>query len=124
MEEVPPHTVMLVSRVASTFAVMLTSSALMFDQFLQDLRHGLHVLRRNPGFTGAAVLMLALGIGANTAIFSVVDSVVARSSAFQNPDRTVSISEMKRDAPGVTDLVWDGRFGLHASLMSNFKWQR
>ena len=84
----------------------------MFDQLLQDLRHGLHVLERNPGFTAVAVLMLALGIGANTAIFSVLDSVVARSSVFQNPDRTVSISEVKRDAPGAPEIVSDARFAL------------
>ena len=84
----------------------------MFDHLWQDLRHGLHLLQRNPGFTAVAVLMLALGIGANTAIFSVLNSVVAKALPFANPDRTVSISEVKRDAPGVTDLVSDARYAL------------
>jgi putative ABC transport system permease protein len=100
----------------------------MFDQFLQDLRHGLHVLRRNPGFTAAAVLMLALGIGANTAIFSVLDSVVARANPFQNPDRTVSISEVKRDAPGATQIVsgdlyalWKDRVGTAFDELGGYR---
>lgn len=61
------------------------------DNLLQDLRYGVRVLRRNPGFAATAILTLALGIGATTAIFSVVDSVVLKPLPFPTAERLARI---------------------------------
>ena len=62
------------------------------DNLLQDIRYGIRTLTRQPGFAATAILTLALGIGATTAIFSVVNAVVLRPMPFDEPDRNVVVT--------------------------------
>lgn len=66
------------------------------EDFARDIRFGLRWLRRNPGFTAVVAITLALGIGANTAIFSYVDAVILEPLPYPHPERIVLVREQSR----------------------------
>jgi putative ABC transport system permease protein len=98
------------------------------ETLMQDLRYGARTLRKSPGFTLVAVLTLALGIGANTAIFSVINAVLLKPLPFKDPSRLVQLWETE-PAPGNFPLTgpdyldWQAQnTTLESSAL--YSWQR
>src|ERR1700691_461634 len=81
-----------------------------------DLRIAVRHLLRSPGFTATAVLMLALGIGATTAVFSVVESVLLRPLPFPHPERLVTLGDILQGA----ELGGSSEAGVTAPDMQNY----
>src|SRR6476646_2602622 len=96
---------------------------------LSDLRLALRQLLKSPGFTAVALLTLALGIGANTAIFSVVNAVLVSPLPFSDPSRLVSVSEKKlksgqdhQQAGAANFTDWKEQARSFESLAAYFNW--
>jgi putative ABC transport system permease protein len=93
------------------------------DEAARDFRLALRLLQRSPGFTAVAVLTLALGIGANTAIFSVIDSVLLRPLPYHEPDQLVMVWENNSQHPNPHNTVsppnfvdWQSRNTIFSSM--------
>src|SRR6266481_7627300 len=63
------------------------------DDLLRDLRYACRSLRRSPGFAALAIFIMALGIGANTAVFTIVNAVLLKPLSYRDPDRIVTLSD-------------------------------
>src|SRR6185369_12857985 len=103
------------------------------DTLFQDARYGVRTLLKNPGFTLVAVMTLAIGIGANTLIFSVVDSVLLRPLLFKDSERLVMLwqtSPQQSDQSGKNPQVagpadfndWNTQNQVFEGMAAYFNW--
>jgi predicted permease len=77
------------------------------ETFVQDVRFGLRLLRKSPGFTAVAVLILGLGIGANTAVFSIINGLMLRTLPVRDPGRLVELLHQYPGEPAFNGFSWD-----------------
>src|SRR5215207_3069553 len=89
----------------------------------QDVRYGARALWKSPAFTAVAVLAVALGVGANTAIFSVVNTVLLRALPYENAERLVALYTREEDVEGgpnvivISDGLWRRSFGADPDVV-------
>ena len=77
----------------------------MLDAIMQDVRYAIRALRRSPAFAAVAILSLALGIGANTAIFSLIDSVILKTLPVSHPEQLLQVT--MTETPFFTNPIWE-----------------
>jgi len=104
-----------------------TRSVKFIETFVRDVRYGLRMLSTNPGFSVVAILTLALGIGANTAIFSVINSVLLRPLPYSDPAALVMVWENNSQHPNPHNTVsppdfldWASRNSVFSGLAATF----
>src|SRR5262245_45196957 len=95
------------------------TTAGVIDSLARDARHAARGLRRSPVFTIVALVTLAIGIGATTAVFSVVDSVLLKPLAYPKPDELVAL---RHDVPGLSGLAGGtGLIGVTPSMLIAYR---